>query len=350
MQPLTVVRSSIVPYTFDFQNPFTFAGTILNQRTGYILEVIASDGLKAQGEIAPLPGVSAETLKKAHHDLVEAQSLLKGLTVVLDKDGLVASLRDPVFAGLCPSVRFGVESALFNLAAAASGPTGRRPGGARAVSLAEFLGGILQDVPTAALLQGSHEQILADAKDLSSRGYQVFKLKVGDRNIPLDVKKVQDLRVVIGSQGSIRLDGNRVWSLKEALLFVDLAGRAQIEFIEEPLNDIGKIGEFYQATQMPVALDETLSLSVDSQAVKYYVLKPTVLGGIIPCLDWMENARRSGKKAIISSAFESPVGLKVSANLACLTGTTAGLGTERWLKGVEPLADAGGMIRKEKLR
>ena len=339
MQPLTVVRSSIVPYTFDFQNSFTFAGTTLNQRTGYILEIIASNGLKAQGEIAPLPGVSAETLKKAHHDLVEAQSHLKDFTVILDKDELVASLKGPVFSGLCPSVRFGVESVLFGLAA-----------GARAVSLAEFLGGILQDVPTAALLQGSHEQILADARDLSGRGYQVFKLKVGGRNIPLDVKKVQGLRVLIGEQGSIRLDGNRAWGLKEALLFVDLAGRAQIEFIEEPLSDMGKIGEFYQAAQIPVALDEGLSISANSKAVKYYVLKPTVLGGIIACLDWMENSRRNGKKAIISSAFESPVGLKILANLACLTGTTAGLGTERWLKGVEPLADAGGMIRKEKLR
>ncbi len=342
MQPLTVVRSSIAPYAFDFQNPFTFAGTTLNQRTGYILEVIASNGLKVRGEIAPLPGMSAETLRKAHHDLVEAQSRLKDFNIVLDKDELVASLRGSIFAGLCPSVRFGVESALLTLAARACG-----------ISLAEFLGGVLEDVPTAALLQGSREQILADARSLSGRGYQAFKLKVGSRNILLDVKKVQDLRALIGGQGSIRLDGNRVWSLKEVLLFVDLAGRAQIEFIEEPLSDMEKIGEFYQATRIPVALDETLSLPrllVDSEAVKYYILKPTVLGGIIPCLDWMEKARRGGKKAIISSAFESPVGLKVLANLACLTGTTAGLGTERWLKGVEPLADAGGMIRKEKLR
>ncbi|MBI3315012.1 MAG: o-succinylbenzoate synthase [Candidatus Omnitrophica bacterium] len=335
VQPLTVVQFSITSYAFDFQKPFTFAGTTLNQRTGYILEVIASDGLKTRGEIAPLPGVSAETLKKAHHDLVEAQPHLKDFTVVLDKDDLVASLRGSVFAGFCPSVRFGVESVLFTLAAQA-----------RAVSLAEFLGGVLEDVPTAALLQGPHEKILIDARDLSGRGYRVFKLKVGDRNVPLDVKKVQDLRALIGGQGSIRLDANRVWSLKEALLFVDLAGRAQIEFIEEPLSDMGKIGEFYQATHMPVALDESLSMFADSKAVKYYVLKPTVLGGVIPCLDWMEHARQQGKKVIISSAFESPVGLKVLANLACLTEKTAGLGTERWLKGVEPLADAGGMIRK----
>ena len=338
VQPLTILDSSITLYAFDLQNPFIFAGTTLDKRTGYILELTVSNGLKSRGEIAPLPGISAETIKKAHHDLVEAQSHLKGFSVVLDKEGLTVALAKSVFVGLCPSVRFGVESALFNLAAQARG-----------ISLAEFLGGTLVDVLTAALLQGPHEQVIADAKDLSSRGYHVFKLKVGGRNIPLDVKKVQDLRGVIGPQGRLRLDGNRVWGLNEARLFVDLAGRAQIDFIEEPLSDMAKINEFYQATHMPVALDESLYLA-DSEAVKCYVLKPSVLGGIISCLEWMAHARDCGKKVIISSAFESPVGLKVLANLACLTGEVAGLGTERWLKGVSAIADSQGIIRKDLLR
>ncbi len=352
MQPLTITASSVQAYTFDFLNPFTFAGTTLYQRTGHWLEITASNGLKARGEIAPLPGISSETSQKARHDLIDAQFHLKNFPVVSDKDALIALMKTSPFADLCPSVRFGVESAIFGLAALAQG-----------VSLAEFLGGTPHDVPTAGLLQGPHDRILSDARELSGRGFQVFKLKVGDRNIPLDVKKVQDLRAVIGPQGRLRLDGNRQWSLRDAMLFVDLAGRAQIEFIEEPLSDMGKTGEFYQATHMPIALDETLSLVrcgvqapgrcsptlADSEAVGYYILKPTVLGGIIPCLEWMEYARHHGKKVIISAAFESPVGLKVLANLACMTGQTAGLGTERWLKGVDVIADGQGIICKDKL-
>ena len=49
-------------------------------------------------------------------------------------------------------------------------------------------------------------------------------------------------------------------------------------------------------------------------------------------LDWIEEAKLLKRKAIISSAFESPVGFKVLANLACLSGQIAGLGTERWFK------------------
>jgi F-type H+/Na+-transporting ATPase subunit beta len=43
------------------------------------------------------------------------------------------------------------------------------------------------------------------------------------------------------------------------------------------------------------------------------------------------------------------VGLKILANLACLTGQTAGLGTERWLKNVKPITDEHGIIKKELL-
>jgi len=77
----------------------------------------------------------------------------------------------------------------------------------------------------------------------------------------LDVKKVQDLRQVIGKDALIRLDGNRIWSLSEAILFAQLAGPGQIEFIEEPLSDMGHLNEFYQSTHMPIALDESLSVA-----------------------------------------------------------------------------------------
>ena len=79
-----------------------------------------------------------------------------------------------------------------------------------------------------------------------------------------------------------------------------------------------------------------------------YVLKPMILG-LIPTLDWIEEAKASKRKAIISSTFESPVGFKVLANLACLSGQIAGLGTERWFKNLKPMVDEDGLIKKESL-
>jgi o-succinylbenzoate synthase len=335
MEPIKIADATITPFTLPLVNPFKIGGNTMSERTGFYLDV-TSDGLTARGEIAPLPGFSDEPLKKAKHDLEEILPLLKGFEVPLNKDELVSKIKNTAaLNAMCPSVRFGVESALFTLAAKAD----EKP-------LAIFLGADVDQVQSAVLLQGSHEQIIVQAQLMKVAGFKVFKLKVGDRNIPLDVKKVQGLRGVIGSDGLIRLDGNRVWSFSEAVLFAQLVGNAQIEFIEEPLSDPSRLNEFYQNAHMPIALDETLKVLrcgvsapgrcsptlANADAVKAYVIKPMVLGGVVVALDWVEEARKTGKKAIISAAFESSVGLNMLKALACLTGQTSGLGTEQWLK------------------
>ena len=353
MQPLIIKQTDIKPFQIEFSQPFVFAGNTLTIRKGFYLTVTASSGVVVVGEASPLPGVSEEGDRRAKHDLEDVCILLKEAEIPLDKDELFAYMRGKLLLhNYCPSVRFAVESALISLSA-----------NANTLSIAEFLGGQLADVPTAALLQGMHVKVLADAKRLMGQGYKIFKLKVGDRNIALDIKKVQDLRLILEKDCLLRLDGNRVWSLKEANIFAELAGHEKIEFIEEPLSEAARLSEFYQANHMPIALDETLSVVqcgitapgrcmptlANSEGVKAYVLKPTVLG-LTASLAWIEEARRQGKKAIISSSFESPVGLKVLANLACLTSQTAGLGTERWFKDVKPLVKDNGIIPAELLR
>jgi o-succinylbenzoate synthase len=248
-------------------------------------------------------------------------------------------------------VRFGVESAILMLASKAAG-----------ISLAEFLGADLKDVPTAVLLQGTHQEVVADFKRFAGQGVRVFKLKVGDRNIALDVKKVQDIRLHLDQDSYLRLDANRKWSLKEACIFAQLAGNQKIDFIEEPINDVTQLDAFYQQSHMRIALDETLAVVPSGirapgrcspplaaqEGVIAYVLKPMILG-LVPTLDWIEEAKLLKRKAIISSTFESPVGFKVLANLACASGQIAGLGTERWFKNSKPIVGEDGVIKKQSL-
>ena len=144
-------------------------------------------------------------------------------------------------------------------------------------SLAEFLGADLKDVQTAALLQGSYPEVISDFKRFSQQGVKVFKLKVGDRNIALDVKKIQDIRMLLEQESYLRLDANRKWSFKEACIFAQLTGNQKIDFIEDPINDVSQLGAFYQQTRMRVALDETLSSPLaEQEGVVAYVLKPMI--------------------------------------------------------------------------
>jgi len=337
VQPLIISRADFTSFKVPFLKPFTFAGNSVNERAGFYLSLTSSEGLTARGEAAPLEGVSHESMRRARHELTELRSYLVELKVPCQKDELLEMLRhEPHLLNACGSVRFAIESAILNLASKAAQQ-----------SLVEFLGGDLKDVQTAVLLQGNYQEVISDLKQFSRQGAKVFKLKVGDRNIALDVKKVLDIRSLLETGSYLRLDANRVWGLKEACVFAQLAGNQKIDFIEEPVSDPVQLDAFYQQTHMRIALDESLKpSSVSQEGVVAYVLKPMVLG-LIPTLDWIEEARGSKRKAIISSAFESPAGFKVLANLACLSGQIAGLGTERWFKDVKPIVGEDGAIKKE---
>ncbi|MDE2027507.1 MAG: hypothetical protein KGJ11_03060, partial [Candidatus Omnitrophica bacterium] len=250
MQPLIINQSDFVSFKIPFSKPFTFAGNTIAERNGFYLTLETSEGLSAQGEAAPLEGLSGETIRRVKHDLTETCAYLREFRIPAAKDEWLDALRhDAHILNLCPSARFAVESALLMLAAKAAGQ-----------SPAEFLGGQLKDVPTAVLLQGSHQEVIADVKRFVRQGVRVFKLKVGDRNIALDVKKVQDIRALLDDESYMRLDGNRAWTLKEACVFADLAGNQKIDFIEEPVNDAAQLGAFYAQTHMRLGLDETLGV------------------------------------------------------------------------------------------
>jgi o-succinylbenzoate synthase len=340
VQPLIVSQIDFSPFKIPFLEPLTFAGKTISERRGFYLSLKTSDGMSAQGELAPLEGISSEITRRIKRDMTEIRSFLMELKISRQKDELLDQLRhEPHLLNVSASVRFAVESAILMLAATGSNQ-----------SLAEFLGADLKDVQTAVLLQGNYQKVISDFKQYARQGVKVFKLKVGDRNIALDVKKVNDIRILLEQESYLRLDANRKWTFKEAGIFAELAGNQKIDFIEEPINDATQLDVFYQQTNMRVALDESLSISslAKQEGVVAYVLKPMILG-LIPTLDWIEKANLLKLKAIISSTFESPVGFKVLANLACLSGQIAGLGTERWFKKLKPIVGENGIIKKESL-
>ncbi|MBF0512089.1 MAG: o-succinylbenzoate synthase [Candidatus Omnitrophica bacterium] len=343
MEPLTVNKVEITPFKIPLSMPLPVLGVIIKERAGFYITLHTSSGLYARGEIAPLEGLSVEGPRRVKHDLKEAGAYLKNFKVPLQKEELIECLRHEAnILNACSSVRFGIESALFLLAAAALKQ-----------ELVEFLGGTLKDVQTAMLLEGSHSQVLSDFKRFSEGKTQVFKLKVGDRNIALDIKKVEDIRLRLAGESYLRLDANRQWTLKEACVFAQMIGNQRIDFIEDPIDDMGQLDAFYQKTRMRVALDETLRVAhsplTEHEGVVAYVIKPMILG-FMTSLDWIDQAKASRRKAIISSAFESPVGLKVLAHLACYSGQIAGVGIERWFKNVQPLVSDGGIIKKEAIQ
>jgi o-succinylbenzoate synthase len=320
---------SIHCYSFNLPlaHPFFAREQEIKARQGMVVHVISDYGYMGFGEIAPLPGVSLEPLNKALYQADILVRQLKDLQAPIEAHFILEWLADHIPETLfCPSVRFGFESAIISMMANFHNQ-----------SVRSFLKpGVDGEVQSAGLLQGTPADIVRQVRFLSSKGYTTYKLNVGSRNIPLDVQKVHDVRRMITPGAKLRLDANRAWRLDEAVVFAQNIGKDRIEYIEEPVADSLQLEDFARRTDMPIALDETLQDKALEElagrvGVAYAVARPMTMG-VIRYLKFLDAAAQMGTHVIVSSAFESGVGMTMLANLAALTHSVANLGTANWFE------------------
>lgn len=307
-------------YTIPLTEPVTVKGHPVVQRDGIVLALKSCEGdLTAYGEIAPLPGLHRETLEMAEAQLLD----------------LVCShsfcIPGPLPDGLFPSVQTGVEMAMLNLEAAASGtPPAFFPSAVTSALL-----------PLNALLSGDAASVPARAESLYELGYRVFKLKVNAGNTSNAIECIHSLHRRFGNKIELRLDANQSFALDDAVAFIREIPAGSISYIEEPIRNPAGIEEFHRKTSIRSALDETLWLQpellgmIPAEALGALILKPNRIGGISKALTFFRHARENGLKAVISSAFESGISLGMYAWLAASASpdpAACGLDTFRYLQ------------------
>lgn len=341
---------SIHYYHFEqpLAHPFFARHELLHVKEGLIVHVISDKGTMGFGEIAPLPGISPELFKKAVYQADTMARELKGARIPVEPLMLLQWLSSHIPGEtVCSSVKFGLESAIISMVA-----------GTQERTIKGFLRpGPLRDIHAAGLLQGTSAEVVRQAKFLCSKGYTTFKLKVGTRNIPIDVRKVEDVRAVIGSGCRLRLDANRGWRLDEALVFAQNIGKDRIEYIEEPVADPLQQEEFFRRTDIPVAVDETMMDTkfehiAGKDGVDYAVIRPMAIGGITGFLSIMEKAELMNVHVIVASAFETGVGMTALANLVAMSSEVANLGTANWFDEdllLRPVVVDGGRVPNDRL-
>ncbi len=307
--------------------PLPLAGHVIHDREGILIRLDSDSGAAGWGDVAPLPGFSRESLGEAEAELTAWAGRLRGARFDPRGDDLESRLGYDSAAVASPSVRFGLETALASLL--------RRMEDGAGAELTCFEGA----VPVNGLLAGSREQVIADARRLRDGGCRAVKLKVGSRPVAEDVEFTRAVRSVIGDGMGLRLDANRSWSLEQAVAFSRETGGAGVEYLEEPLRDPARLRELFDATGIPVALDESLlELRPDDlegrPEVGAVVLKPTLLGGIARAREWVVKALALNVRPVVSACFESGVGLLALAGFAWAStrdAVPAGLDTYRWL-------------------
>jgi len=307
----------IRPYRLRLARPVWTARGIYEVREGFL--VFAHDGERiGRGDAAPLPELGTESLRECHRQLLQA-------TFDVFPDA--------------PAARCAVEQALLDLEAQRAG-----------MPLARLLEREAPlEVPASALLSAVDVPDLArETQRAVTEGFRTLKLKVGMDD---DYARAAVVRDAAGSDVKLRLDANGAWDTAAALRRLRELAPLGIEFCEQPTPDLSGL----EASPVPVAADEMLASdpegALDRAAV--VVLKPMLLGGLLPALRLARRAHGRGRQIVVTSALESVVGRAGAAHLAAAVlafgpQPAAGIATGTLLDeelAADPFAPAGGMVR-----
>ena len=197
-------------------------------------------------------------------------------------------------------------------------------------------------IPINAMVTGCQEEIEKAGKMLANSECRTVKLKVGRAaSVEEDVQRFNTLCSALKNSQTIRLDANRAWDLETATRFACKVDSERVEYIEEPVANLGDLETFLNATGCNYALDETVAELLEGKPssrrfgfgdlrsmfpnVAALVVKPTLIGGVSK----LDSLAQVGVPLVFSGSFESGIGTMHVARLAYKYSATvpAGLDT-----------------------
>ena len=311
MNGAAVVAAEAIRVRVPFRRPgITSAGT-WTHRESWIVRLFDGGGAVGLGEAA------------LDFDAGDAAAELARL-VRLAVEGVRARDRLPTSAELDASgaagraLRCAIDSALLDLrlreAPRAEGP--------RSVPVNATIGFL-----------GASESAAA-ARAAVTAGFRTIKMKVGPERTTVElIERVAAVRHAIGPDVRLRLDVNG------AAHAFDLHAVAEFrpEYVEQPV-DAGDLYDLIEArghSPVPIAADESVSSVAAARellaagAADVLVVKPARVGGPFAAWEIEELAGADGVPVVISTLFETGVGiaaaLATAAGLAPVAGPTADL-------------------------
>ena len=319
-----------------YQRPIG-GGMPVGERVGFELVLVDDAGRIGLGEVAPLAGFGSEALADAEVALAAARCSLES-----DRPPAPRELDEvgPLLAALgldrdrTPVAYAGLELCLLDhLACRAGRPLAdlladwpgngdaARPTGGRA-------GSCKREVPVNSVVSGTDpHQAAAAAGAARAQGFRTLKVKVGDLEPREAVRRIAEIRRIVGPEVLLRVDAARAWPPAEARrALADLAA-LDVEYVEEPAADLDllldALGHRPGEALAPIAADESACPSARAWRClasrvrpSVFVLKPLLFGGLLEARSFALAALAAGARVVVTSAFEGPVGLAAAVHLA----------------------------------
>lgn len=282
------------------------------------------------GEIAPLHGLSIDFVPDFEQVLDNVCDTFNSLDLEVfpwNLNIILSQLIDDAF----PSVKFGFETALLDF----------MNGGKRVIFDNDFVDGRKEIAINGLIWMGSKEFMVSQVEEKLKTGFDTLKLKIGAINFQDELNILASIRERFSpEQISLRVDANGAFTIAEAEQKLAQLSTYTLHSIEQPIKakQVEAMAELSEKSPVPIALDEEL-IGVSDYVQKmqllkkikpqYIILKPTLLGGLQHCREWIEIASRLQIGWWITSALESNIGLNAIAQFTAeyKNALPQGLGT-----------------------
>lgn len=298
----------------------------MSHRKVWFVKLFESNGATGIGEVAPIERLSPEELEDVPEQLDRIKVEIEKIPTPASEDDVWRTAKK-LISNHFPSIRFGLETALFDLL----------NGGNKMIFRKDFQS---LSIPINGLVwMGDVDFMKEQIKERLDEGFNCIKLKVGALDFDTEVKVIKQLRK-ISDELIIRLDANGAFTTNEVLGKLKTLNQFNIHSIEQPILPMQPeaMEIVCKKSPIPIALDEELVWVRDErerlqllQELKpqFLVLKPTLHGGLASVKNWIDLAEIQGIDWWITSYLESNIGLNAIAQFASLYSNQNhhGLGT-----------------------
>lgn len=297
------MKASFKKYTLHFKQPSGTSRGVLTQKESWFI-FLEENGQTGLGECGLLRGLSIDDRPDFETKLEWAcQNSNRGLGFLLKE--LIEF----------PAIQFGLEQAFISL----------KNDDRMILFPSEFTKGKASIPINGLVWMGDKAFMKKQIEEKLRQGFRCIKLKIGAIDFEEERLLLKYIRSNFTSEDiEIRVDANGAFAPGEALEKLKRLADFQLHSIEQPIKpgQWQEMARLCEASPLPIALDEELIGVFDVtkrqqllQMVqpKYLILKPSLLGGIKNCEEWIALARQFNIQWWVTSALESNVGLNAIA-------------------------------------
>jgi o-succinylbenzoate synthase len=320
-----IVRDlQISAQSLRLRRPLATARGTWDHRPGWVVSLFDGER-RGHGEATPL-ALEPEAAERAGAVLERAGSALVGCEVPDSTQGIEAVLEALPGLSREPSARHALECALLDLLAQA-----------RQLPVCSLLSVTARPrVEVNALLSSAAPEALAEeGRQAAEAGFRVFKVKVGVADLPADDARLESLRAAVGSKARIRIDANGAWSASTARANLKTLCRHGLELCEQPVpaGETESLRRLRGTVECAIAADEAIAdaeraLALCEGGADLLVLRPMVLGGLLPSLRIAREASRHGVGSFVVSSLDGVVARAACGHLS------AALPASDWASGL----------------